>query len=69
MTDYEKLPHLMTRKDVAALLGMSWQWVRENEAKTGLNTCRVSWSSNRVRYKRDMAISQLRDVGLIGDGQ
>ena len=63
--NYDKLPYLMTRQEVAGLIGMSWQFVRNNEQELGLKQCRVMWTSNRVRYKRDFVVSLFKKNGMI----
>jgi len=63
--NYDKLPYLMTRQEVADLIGMSWRWLQENEVKLGLNQARIKWMSQRVRYRRDFVISQFQKLGML----
>jgi len=63
--NYDKLPYLMTRKDIASLIGMSWQWVKLKEKELGLHQCKIQWSSNRARYRRDSVVSQLKRIGVL----
>lgn len=53
------LKKLMTRKDVAELLGISTDAVRKNERRWGLTAARRDLNRRCVRYKTLMAVAIL----------
>jgi hypothetical protein len=63
--NYNKLPYLMTRQEVADLIGMSRYFIMDHERELMLMDCRVKWSSSRIRYKRDDVIRVFQKQGLI----
>jgi len=65
--NYDKLPYLMTRREVADLIGMSESFIRDNESMLGLDRARVRWSSNRVRFIRDAVIASVELIRVRND--
>ena len=63
--NYDKLPYLMTRQEVADLIGVCQHTVSRKESQWGLNMARLKWSSSRVRYRKDILFRQLREIGML----
>jgi hypothetical protein len=56
---------LISRKDLAQLLGISSDAVRRNERRLGLHRARRNINARCVRYRTDIAWTILRDAGLV----
>ena len=65
--NYDKLPYLMTRQEVADLIGVNHQFIARRESELGISEARVKWSSNRVRYRKDAVLSAFRRLNYIPD--
>lgn len=53
------------RYELAQVLEMTVDTLRNNEKKLGLDTCKVSINSRFIRYHRAPAIGALRKKGVI----
>ena len=51
------LPNLLTRGDLAVLLGMSTEFVARREEELGLTAARVNPGGRMARYHRDAALA------------
>lgn len=60
-------PNLITRQDIADLLGdsITARMVRKNEKSLGLDKARRDINPRTIRYRRDIAITILESRGLI----
>src|ERR1043166_5993545 len=58
-------PMLVTRKDIAALMGVSVDSVRRNEVRWGLKLVRRDLNSRSVRYRRGDPLELLTVRGSI----
>ena len=57
--------NLSSRKDVAALLGVSVDQVRRNEKRWGLSAARVDLNCRCVRYATDKMLQIFRSLGFV----
>lgn len=57
--------HLMTRKELAAIIGVTVNTVLRNETNWGLSSARVTLSRTCIRYRRPEAIRSLRLLGVL----
>jgi hypothetical protein len=60
-------PSLISRKEIAALLGESCRTVVRNETRLGIDTCRADINQHLVRYNRTRAIRALIDRGFLSE--
>jgi hypothetical protein len=58
-------PALLTRKDIAAMLGISVDMVRKNEKNLGLKSARADINTRTIRYLRPKVESILAGRGLL----
>lgn len=52
----QDLPVFISRKEIAAMLGISVTCVLRNEVELGLDKCKVQWSIRHARYVRSMVM-------------
>lgn len=55
----------ITRKEIAARLGMSVDFVRENEVRLGFRAARVTFSSRCIRYRVDLVEAAFRTLHAV----
>lgn len=58
-------PSLITRKEIAQMLGETDRAIGRNEQRLGLDTCRRDLSKRSVRYLREKALQILSDRGFL----
>jgi len=63
--NYDKLPYLMTRQEVADLIGVCSRTIYNKEHELGITQARIKWMSQRVRYRRDFVINQFQKLGYL----
>jgi hypothetical protein len=56
---------LMTRKQIAELIGCAVKTVSRNEERWRLNTCRVKLGPRFIRYRQRDALMVLRLLGVL----
>lgn len=59
-----QLQKLITRGEIAQLLGVTERFVSDNEARLGLLRCKVVLSKQLVRYRQDDALKALDALGV-----
>lgn len=58
-------PSLISRKEIAQMLGETPKAIGRNEARLGLDKCRRDLSKRSVRYLRISALSALVERGFL----
>lgn len=58
-------PALLTRKDLARIIGVSVDTVERHEERWGLSGCRIKLSLRCVRYHPTRTMIVLRRLGVI----
>ena len=56
---------LLTRKDLALILGVSVDIIRHNEVRLGLIKYRVRVNKRLIFFRRAEALAELREMGLL----
>jgi len=57
--------NLVSRKDLAVITGLTVDIIRGNEARFGLDKCKVQWNKRGLRYQKEKAIEALKKAGVL----